>query len=110
MHKTAKTVQAHLHVKAPVSLETVHSCMPRAAITPGVSTAAPCAESGLGIPIQHRPTGVGIDQFQQLDQPGQAAAVRSLAANGYGDHEIARITRLHVEQVRRLLNVQQEQR
>jgi DNA-directed RNA polymerase specialized sigma24 family protein len=42
-------------------------------------------------------------QFSRLPHDQQTGAIRSLAADGFGDHEIATRTGLHVEMVRRLL-------
>lgn len=41
--------------------------------------------------------------FALLDHAQQLAAIRSLAAGGAGDHEIARLTGMHVEQIRKAL-------
>lgn len=46
--------------------------------------------------------------FAQLPHDEQASAVRNLAADGFGDYEIATRTGLHVELVRRLLAVEHE--
>jgi hypothetical protein len=44
-----------------------------------------------------------LAHFVLLDQAQQRRAIRQLKAGGAGDHEIARLTGLHVEQVRRAL-------
>lgn len=41
--------------------------------------------------------------FARLPHSEQADAVRSLARDGHSDHQIARLSGLHVEQVRRVL-------
>jgi hypothetical protein len=46
------------------------------------------------------------DDFAQLPPEQQVAAIRSWGREGCSDHEIAARTRLHVEQVRRLLALQ----
>lgn len=43
------------------------------------------------------------DHFHRLPHDEQASAVRNLARDGFGDHEIAARTGLHVNQVRALL-------
>ena len=48
------------------------------------------------------------DQFARLPHDEQASAVRNLAADGFGNHEIATRTGLHVELVRRLLAVKHD--
>jgi hypothetical protein len=45
------------------------------------------------------------NHFARLTHDQQAQAIRGLAADGFGDHEIATRTGLHVEQIRRLLAV-----
>jgi hypothetical protein len=44
-----------------------------------------------------------LASFALLDHAQQLAAIRRLAAGGAGDHEIARLTGLHVEQIRKAL-------
>jgi hypothetical protein len=69
------------------------------------------AESGSGIPVQHRTAEPSLcyDQharhdFAALTPEEQQAAVRTLALQCVSDHSIAGITGLHVEQIRRLLS------
>ena len=44
--------------------------------------------------------------FQELDREQQAAGIRGLAADGYGDHAIACATGLSVELIRRVIGEQ----
>jgi hypothetical protein len=45
-----------------------------------------------------------LRHFHSLSSDAQADTVRRLSASGMGDHELARVTKLHVEFVRRVLS------
>ena len=48
--------------------------------------------------------------FAVLDHAQQLEAIRKLAAGGAGDHEIARLTGMHVEQIRKALSDRSDKR
>lgn len=52
---------------------------------------------------QRSPAASAIRHFHALDASAQADAIHRLAATGMGDHEIARLTGLHVAFVRKLI-------
>ncbi|HVZ36443.1 MAG TPA: hypothetical protein VG963_28635 [Polyangiaceae bacterium] len=51
-----------------------------------------------------------LRHFLLLDAEAQKQAIRRLAALGYGDHDIARMTGWHVAEVRRVLSEQEIRR
>jgi len=61
-------------------------------------------ESPLGLTLSTRPaTPRELMHFLLLPRDRQIEAIRRLHATGMGDHDIARVTRLSVVMVRRLL-------
>jgi hypothetical protein len=72
----------------------------KAARVPGFDIAANRRD---GVISPNNSIDCGLVHFRSLDVAEQQQAVRRLASAGHGDAEIARVTGLHVEQVRRYL-------